>query len=87
MFGKNTKVDLELNREVEQLLKTGGKEQILYLLNTRDESKRLRLSAEVVKGAKAMRDLLTGERVTVNGDGEFILPAPGITGRFLLLEP
>ena len=68
-------------------LKTGGKEQILYLLNTRDEPKRLRLAAEVVKGAKAMRDLLTGERVTVNGDGEFILPAPGITGRFLLLEP
>lgn len=68
-------------------LKSGGKEQILYLLNTRDEPKRLRLSAEVVKGAKAMRDLLTGERVMVNGDGEFILPAPGITGRFLLLEP
>ena len=26
MFGKNAKVDLELNRDVEQLIKTGGKE-------------------------------------------------------------
>ena len=25
MFGKNAKVDLELNRDVEQLIKTGGK--------------------------------------------------------------
>ena len=32
MFGKNTKVDLELNREVEQLLKTGGKERILPIV-------------------------------------------------------
>ena len=29
MFGKNAKVDLELNRDVEQLIKTGGKEKIL----------------------------------------------------------
>ena len=32
MFGKNTKVDLELNCEVEQLLKTGGKERILPIV-------------------------------------------------------
>ena len=29
MFGKNAKVDLELNRDVEQLIKTGGKEKLL----------------------------------------------------------
>ena len=28
MFGKNAKVDLELNRDVEQLIKTGGKEKL-----------------------------------------------------------
>ena len=27
MFGRNSKVNLELNREVEKLIKTGGKEQ------------------------------------------------------------
>ena len=32
MFGKNTKVDLALNRDVEQLIKTGGKEQILPIV-------------------------------------------------------
>ena len=29
MFGHNSKVDLELNREVEKLIKTGGKEKIM----------------------------------------------------------
>ena len=29
MFGRNSKVNLELNREVEKLIKTGGKEQLL----------------------------------------------------------
>ena len=28
MFGRNSKVNLELNREVEKLIKTGGKEQL-----------------------------------------------------------
>ncbi len=32
MFGKNAKVDLELNRDVEQLIKTGGKEKILPIV-------------------------------------------------------
>ena len=32
MFGKNTKVDLELNRIVEQLIKTGGKDKILPMV-------------------------------------------------------
>lgn len=32
MFGKNSKVDLELNRDVEQLIKTGGKEHILPIV-------------------------------------------------------
>ena len=32
MFGKNSKVDLELNRDVEHLIKTGGKEHILPIV-------------------------------------------------------
>lgn len=32
MFGKNAKVDLELNRDVEQLIKTGGKEKLLPIV-------------------------------------------------------
>lgn len=32
MFGKNAKVDLELNRDVEQLTKTGGKEKLLPIV-------------------------------------------------------
>ena len=32
MFAKNQKVDLALNREVEQLIKTGGKERILPIV-------------------------------------------------------
>ncbi len=32
MFGKNAKVDLELNRDVERLIKSGGKEQILPIV-------------------------------------------------------
>ncbi|PST46704.1 peptide deformylase [Bifidobacterium callitrichos] len=32
MFGKNTKVDIELNRDVEQLIKSGGKEKILPIV-------------------------------------------------------
>ena len=32
MFGKNAKVDLELNRDVEQLIKTGGTEKILPIV-------------------------------------------------------
>ena len=32
MFGKNAKVDIALNRDVEQLIKTGGKEQILPIV-------------------------------------------------------
>lgn len=32
MFGKNAKVDLELNRDVERLIKSGGKEQILSIV-------------------------------------------------------
>mgnify|MGYP003209720795 CR=1 FL=1 len=32
MFGKNAKVNLELNRDVEQLIKTGGKEKILPIV-------------------------------------------------------
>ena len=31
MFGHNSKVDLELNREVEKLIKTGGKEKIMLV--------------------------------------------------------
>ena len=32
MFGHNSKVDLELNREVEKLIKTGGKEKIMPIV-------------------------------------------------------
>ena len=32
MFGRNSKVNLELNREVEKLIKTGGKEQLLPIV-------------------------------------------------------
>ena len=32
MFGKNAKVNLELNRDVEQLIKTGGKEKLLPIV-------------------------------------------------------
>ena len=32
MFGKNAKVDLELNRDIERLIKSGGKEQILPIV-------------------------------------------------------
>ena len=32
MFGHNSKVDLKLNREVEKLIKTGGKEKIMPIV-------------------------------------------------------
>ena len=32
MFGRNAKVNLELNREVEKLIKSGGKDKLLPIV-------------------------------------------------------
>ena len=45
MFGKNSKVDLELNRDVEQLIKTGGKEHILPIVQAGEPVLRQRTAA------------------------------------------
>ena len=44
MFGHNSKVDLELNREVEKLIKTGGKEKIMPIVQADRKSTRLNSS-------------------------------------------
>lgn len=72
MFSKNPKVDIELNREVEQLIKSGGKERLLPIVQAGEPV--LRQVCEPYVGQLSKRTLsklIEAMRVTM-------LEAPGV---------
>ena len=72
MFGKNTKVDLALNRDVEQLIKTGGKERILPIVQAGEPVLRAQCAAYTGQLSKrTLAKLVETMRTTM-------LEAPGV---------
>ena len=72
MFGKNSKVDLELNRDVEQLIKTGGKEHILPIVQAGEPVLRQQTAAYTGQLSKhTLAKLIESMRITM-------LEAPGV---------
>ena len=72
MFGRNSKVSLELNREVEKLIKTGGKEQLLPIVQAGEPVLRQQTAAyEGQLSRKTLDKLIETMRVTM-------IEAPGV---------
>ena len=72
MFGRNSKVNLELNREVEKLIKTGGKEQLLPIVQAGEPVLRQQTAAyEGQLSRKTLDKLIETMRVTM-------IEAPGV---------
>lgn len=72
MFGHNAKVDIELNREVEQLIKTGGKDRILPIVQMGEPVLRQRTAQYTGQLSKRTLDkLIDAMRATM-------LEAPGV---------
>lgn len=72
MFGKNSKVDLELNRDVEHLIKTGGKEHILPIVQAGEQVLRQQTAAYTGQLSKhTLAKLIDAMRTTM-------LEAPGV---------
>ena len=72
MFGKNSKVDLELNRDVEHLIKTGGKEHILPIVQAGEPVLRQQTAAYTGQLSKhTLAKLIDAMRTTM-------LEAPGV---------
>ena len=72
MFGKNSKVDLELNRDVEHLIKTGGKEHILPIVQAGEPVLRQQTAAYTGQLSKhTLTKLIDAMRTTM-------LEAPGV---------
>ena len=71
-FGRNSKVNLELNREVEKLIKTGGKEQLLPIVQAGEPVLRQQTAAyEGQLSRKTLDKLIETMRVTM-------IEAPGV---------
>ncbi|KFI99096.1 peptide deformylase [Bifidobacterium stellenboschense] len=72
MFGKNTKVDLALNRDVEKLIKSGGKEGILPIVEAGEPVLRVQCAAYTGQLSKrTLAKLIDVMRTTM-------LEAPGV---------
>lgn len=72
MFAKNAKVDLELNRAVEQLIKTGGKEHILPIVQAGEPVLRQQTAAYTGQlSRRTLTKLIESMRTTM-------LEAPGV---------
>lgn len=72
MFKANAKVDIELNREVEQLIKTGGKEHILPIVQMGEPVLRQQTAAyEGQLSKRTLSKLIETMRITM-------LEAPGV---------
>ena len=63
--------------------KEAGANRVLYVLNTQAGAKTLAVSASMLGASGAMQDLLSGESVSVNASGQYVLAVPGLTGRLL----
>lgn len=66
------------------VLKTAGREQILYLLNVSTEQQRYQLPPALAK-VRHWRDLLSGEQITVPAAAASV-PVSALSGRLLLIE-
>ena len=75
MFGHNSKVDLELNREVEKLIKTGGKEKIMPIVQAGEPVLRQQTIAYDGQLSRKTRDKLIDTMRTT------MLEAPGVERR------
>jgi len=72
MFGKNTKVDLALNRDVEKLIKSGGKEGILPIVEAGEPVLRIECAAyDGQLSKRTLAKLIDAMRATM-------LDAPGV---------
>ena len=72
MFGRNAKVNLELNREVEKLIKSGGKDKLLPIVQAGEPVLRQQTAAyEGQLSRKTLDKLIDTMHVTM-------LEAPGV---------
>lgn len=63
--------------------KDAGPNRVLYLLNTKTAATTVALNSSVVGVTSLLIDLVSGESVTLNGSGQYIITVPGLTGRLL----
>ncbi|NVD07914.1 pullulanase-type alpha-1,6-glucosidase [Vibrio sp. JPW-9-11-11] len=66
-------------------LKVNGEQQIVYALNTGNESRTLTLDLSRLKPASQLVDLLTGETIELPADNASV-QVPALTGRILLVK-
>ncbi len=66
--------------------KDAGSDQILYALNTRETPAAIQLAGSLVDQASKLVDLMTGETVTPDQEGNYQISVPPLTGRFLQLQ-